>query len=227
MAKPTRIDIPAAARRVQVMSERYGMPSDSWPVGEPPVPDLDSEIAEGAEVALAARWQACIPRRFQLAKWSALQASQLHDPDLESLRAWAEPPCERNLVIQGTVGTGKSYAAAAAVRPLHKEGHKIRFLPVEEMLDELRPGGPERALAALASVDVLVVDDVGAERPTDWTAERFYAVVNRRWLEQLPTVFTTNLIPKELGEHVGQRAYSRMTGGAVRVTMIGPDRRKS
>lgn len=199
----------------------------------PDRPEHDAEgidVAEAAEIGLREwrqqRWSTVIPSRFIWAKLDNLDADQLAEPNLERLRAWATSPRGRNLVLVGTVGTGKTHSAIAACRPSHDAGVDIMFLPIEEMLDKLRPGGPPNALADLSEVDLLIIDEVAAERPTDWTAERFHAVVNRRWLEERPTVFTSNLSPKDLEQHVGPRTYSRMTGGAVRIPMIGRDRRR-
>lgn len=101
------------------------------------------------------------------------------------------------------------------------------FVPVVEMLDDLRPGGPEGYLSDLMGVDRLILDDLGLERPTDWTIERLYALVNRRWLEERPTIATTNLSPQALEEAVGARMFSRLAGAAVSIGIAGPDRRAS
>ena len=62
---------------------------------------------------------------------------------------------------------------------------------------------------------------------TEWTAERLYALINRRWLEVRPTVCTTNLDPDQLREAVGERVFSRLVGnGAVVLRLTGHDRRR-
>lgn len=124
--------------------------------------------------------------------------------------------------------THNSHAAVGAARLRFDRGAEVRFLPVVELLDLLRPGGPEGALYDLADLELLVLDDLGSERPTDWTAERLYALVNRRWLEERPTICTSNLGPADLERAVGARVYSRLVGnGSVGVTLSGPDRRRN
>jgi len=169
------------------------------------------------------RWRAIIPRRFHRADLSGF------DPEVyEALTSWARRPAGRNLVLIGPVGTGKTHAAVGACRVAHWSGLNVRFLPVVELLDLLRPGGPEGALYDLADVDRLILDDVGSERPTDWTAERLYALLNRRWLEETPTIVTTNLGPAELEEAVGPRLFSRLVGNdAVVLALYGADRRRT
>lgn len=196
---------------------------DEGPVPEPPDEAELARVREAGRVQLAeSRWHAVCPQRFHRA--------QLEDFDGdtgEALWEWSRQPQGRNLVLLGPVGTGKTHAALAAVRDAHGRGMDLRFMPMVELLDMLRPGGPEGALYDLADVDRLVVDDVGSEKPTDWTAERFYALVNRRWLEELPTVFTSNLPAAELEQHVGPRTFSRLVGSdAVVIGLKGHDRRR-
>jgi DNA replication protein DnaC len=173
-----------------------------------------------------ATWQRAIPNRFQ---WADLADFTDQPPEVAAdLAEWAAKPDRRNLLLLGPVGVGKTHAAVAATRRQHFDhGVDVRFLPVVELLDMLRPGGPEGALYDLADTDLLVLDDLGSERPTEWTAERLYALINRRWLEARPTVCTTNLEPDPLREAVGERVFSRLVGnGAVVLRLTGHDRRR-
>lgn len=189
---------------------------------EPDDYDLEAHRAASLQEVRGRVWQQCIPARFQ---WATVDdfAGQVRT-DLE---AWGAEPAGRNVLLLGPVGVGKSHAAVAAARLRFDRGTEVRFLPVVELLDMLRPGGPENALYDLADLELLVLDDLGSERPTEWTAERLYALVNRRWLEQRPTICTTNLAPAELEAAVGPRVYSRLVGnGSVGIALSGPDRRR-
>jgi DNA replication protein DnaC len=77
------------------------------------------------------------------------------------------------------------------------------------------------------SVELLLIDDLGTERANEWTGERLYAVVNRRWLADLPTIATSNLEPEQLEEALGERTYSRLVGGALVLRIAGQDRRRT
>lgn len=167
-------------------------------------------------------WLAAIPSKFVWAETADFE------PSVASvLTEWAIDPRGRNLVLFGAVGSGKSHGAVAACRLSFFRGLDVMFLPVVEMLDELRPGGPDGYLKDLMAVDRLILDDLGLERHTDWTAERLYALVNRRWMEERPTVATTNLSPEALEEAIGPRMFSRLMGGAVTLGIVGPDRREA
>lgn len=188
--------------------------------------DYDDLVGHRGE-QLAATWGRAIPSRFV---WANLDDFDDQPASIvEALHDWARMPASRNLVLFGPVGVGKSHAAVAAARPSHFDhGQEVRFLPVVELLDLLRPGGPENALYDLADVDLLVLDDLGSERPTEWTAERLYALINRRWLEERPTVATTNLEPDPLRDAVGERVFSRLVGnGSVPLKLTGKDRRRT
>lgn len=191
--------------------------------------DLDDELSRvravgGADLYLA-RWAGRIPSRFA---WADLDAvATIHPTVIDRLTEWALDPAGRNLVLFGPVGTGKSYTAVAAVRPACASGLEVQFLPVDELLDLLRPGGPDGALYDLARIDRLIIDDIGAERATDWTADRLSALINRRWLEERPTVATTNLDADALRVALGERTFSRLVGNdAVLLRLSGDDQRR-
>lgn len=191
--------------------------------------DLFPEEAEELHVTTVEdlarqRWSTMIPQRFVRASL----ADFLDDPKVTALASdWAHHAGGRNLVIFGAVGVGKTHLAIAACRPAAERGLHVEFVPAVEMFDRLRPGRDDDALDDLLDADRLVIDDLGAERPTDWTAERLYLVVNRRWLDERPTIVTTNLESKDLAAEVGSRMFSRIVGSdAVGIRLNGPDRRR-
>ena len=170
------------------------------------------------------RWDQ-VPREFRHAMLDDLEPGEV----LDELTAWSTldttPP---NLLLLGPVGVGKSHAAVAACRPHVDDGATIEFAPVLELLDRLdwrRPDSHDH-LAACCSVDLLVLDDVGTERPNEWNAERLHVIVNRRRLDGLPTVATSNIEPGDLEVAVGPRTFSRLVGGATVLRMSGRDRRR-
>lgn len=175
-----------------------------------------------------ARWATMCPQRFYNAALDWIEA-QHGAAQAAELREWGALAPRPNLVLLGPVGTGKTGAAIAACRDdWFERGVDLLFLPLIELLDELRPGGDDQAFDRLVFAERLIVDDLGTERPTDWTRERVEAVINRRWLEERPTIVTSNLTPDALRDTVGDRVFSRLVGGdAYVVTLGGPDRRRS
>lgn len=234
------------AERAATLADRYAhraQPAALEPDDYDRDPDLTAVAGRGIAAMRDLRWTLLVPQRFhhaQVSDFENADVPELYQPTVAGdVRGWAAAPRGRNLVLLGPVGTGKTHAAVAAARLRHDAGDEVRFLPVVEMLDMLRPGGPERALYDLADVNVLVLDDLGSERPTDWTAERLFALLNRRWMEERPTIATSNLpatravAPEGYGdvtldEALGPRIFSRLVGSSAVIAMLGgPDRRRA
>lgn len=226
---PQRPNLVDAVARLAAMPRHVDAPPpEPWEV-----PELRTESA----ARLTGRWHQAIPSRFvdahlsDFTDWPPRLAAELI--------GWATNPQGRNLVLWGGVGCGKSHAAVGACRPAFFDRcQDVVFAPVVELLDDLRPDGRPEAMDEAMHADLLVLDDLGGERPTDWTAERLYAVVNRRWLEQRPVVATTNLPLTDkvtpdgysgptLEDALGSRTFSRLVGsGALVRRLAGPDRRR-
>lgn len=135
-----------------------------------------------------------------------------------------------SLLLLGPTGVGKTYQAYGALRRLSIIG--IGCAPAAASITDVfakmrpRPGvDSEAVFASYASAKLLFVDDLGAAKSTEWTEEVTYRLVNYRYEHQLPTVFTSNAAPKELGERVGERVASRLMEMTQRVVIKGADRR--
>lgn len=179
-----------------------------------------AEFEQHRRHLLAQAWRRLMPARFADAT-----VDDLSGDVATTVAAWRTDPT-RNLLLLGAVGTGKTHAAAAAARAAHDAGWGVLFLPVAELLDRLRPGGDPDLLDRCAACSLLVLDDLAVERPSDWTAERLYVLINRRWLDRRPTIATANLDRDALEAAVGPRIYSRLVHDALAVSLGGRDRRR-
>ena len=177
----------------------------------------------GTDAANLRRWHQAIPQRFHRATLDFYPESIRAD-----LNGWATNPQGRNLVLFGPVGVGKTGAAVAACRFACSHRLSVKFASTVDLLAWLRPGGPDGVLDDMVDVDRLIVDDLGAEKRSEWTDEQMYRLLNSRWLEERPTVVTSNLTPEALEVHVGPRLFSRIVGSdAVCLRLTGPDRRRN
>lgn len=137
----------------------------------------------------------------------------------EWLELWDGEPDFEWLFLHGPYGTGKSGLAAAVAYELLQAGrfHKAYFVEVPALLDRIRytfkkgsDESEEDVMGELRSEDLLVLDDLGAERQTDWATERLFTVLNHRYEEKYATIITSNLTPSELGAHLGERTMWRI-----------------
>ncbi|MDI6881168.1 MAG: ATP-binding protein [Desulfitobacteriaceae bacterium] len=121
------------------------------------------------------------------------------------------------LLFTGSVGSGKTFLAAAIANALTEKERQVLFLIVPDLLDELRGTYDRRGeateldlLDTARSIPILILDDLGAHNYTEWARNRLYTIINYRLNEQLPTVITTNLSLQEMEEYLGERTTSRL-----------------
>jgi len=152
-----------------------------------------------------------------------------------AVTAWAVRGAgAQGLYLAGPVGTGKTHAAWAAVAAwcaqtgtLPGGTPGVIFARMTDLLDDLRPGDDSRQrVRQCQRAALLVVDDLGAEKASEWTQERFYTIVDHRYAACLPLIVTGNLPPSRLAGQVGERAASRLAEMCEVVAMTGPDRRR-
>ena len=148
--------------------------------------------------------------------------------------SWKEVRAKNlGLLLWGDVGTGKSFVAACIANALLEQGVPVLMTNFSKILNQM--GGmysDERYqyIASFSSFPLLIIDDLGIERNTDYALEQVYAVVDERYKAGLPVIITTNLSIGELKDplDVGHaRIYSRILEMCTPVHVDGIDRRKS
>jgi DNA replication protein DnaC len=111
------------------------------------------------------------------------------------------------LLLVGEPGTGKTHLAVAAMRTLLDKGHECLFFDYQNLLDRIRSGydaasgaADREAYRAVLDVEVLLLDDLGAHRVTDWVEDTVTAIITHRCNQKKPLIATTNLTDDDRGK---------------------------
>lgn len=132
----------------------------------------------------------------------------------------------RGLLLFGSVGTGKTFAAACIANALLEQGIPVVMTSLVKLVD----GGADELCSRMSAIDLLILDDLGAERSTDYALEKVYNVVDSRYRSGLPVIYTTNLTLEELKHPADMRyarIYDRVLERCFPVEFRGCSRRKS
>jgi DNA replication protein DnaC len=139
----------------------------------------------------------------------------------------------RGLWLFGDTGTGKTTLAMLISKAALEAGRSVAIYSLPKLLARIRrtydsePGRDSYLsfFERLTSVDLLHIDDLGAEKRSDWVLEQLYALVNERYETQRSVLITTNLKHPELEEQIGPRTVSRLSQICDEVEIHGEDRR--
>lgn len=136
------------------------------------------------------------------------------------------------LILSGEVGTGKTYAAACIANALLDKGVPVIMTSFVKILESvMRDYKTESELLdTFDGADLLILDDLGAERNTDFALEKIYNVIDRRYRTQKPMIVTTNLPIKTLKNESDtryKRIYDRLIETCVPLKFEGGSIRKA
>jgi DNA replication protein DnaC len=188
----------------------------------------------------------------QAAKWNhSLKQARLV---VEAFAREFGPATEHGILLMGPCGVGKTHLAAAALRAIVLRGFGGLFYDYRELLKQIQasydPVSQTSELAVLEPVltaELLLLDDLGASKPSEWARETLGHILNTRYNERRPTIVTTNYLDREmrdgkpavlpsgesaaraeesLADRVGQRIRSRLYEMCRTVEIVAPDYRR-
>jgi len=207
--------------------------------------DEDSRVAtpcrcrpQRVERRRARSLSAVIPKKYRGASFDRPPVSDMPEALTRGIRRFArnvgdELGAGRGLWLEGSVGTGKTTLAMLVSRAALDAGHSVAIYSLPRLLAEIRAtfeadheGSYVDFLDRLVAVDLLHVDDVGAEKTSPWVLEQLYAIVNGRYESERSVVITTNLGRDALAEQVGERTVSRLEEMCTLVPLYGEDARR-
>ncbi|MGE6370611.1 ATP-binding protein [Planococcus kocurii] len=123
----------------------------------------------------------------------------------------------QSLILYGVPGNGKTHLAASVHNHLQKQGKISIFVRMPDLLGKIRATfdkgkqeSEEQILKALSICDLLIIDDLGAEKLTDWVEDILYRIIDGRYRMKKPVMATSNLDPELLDGKLGRRIYDRL-----------------
>jgi len=152
--------------------------------------------------------------------------------NIEPVIEWAKKP-SGFLFIHGTTGTGKTHLVCS----IKKRYNELRFdselffssdvfLEIRNSFNSKEGYSEEEIIRKCTRSTVAFFDDFGTQKNSEYSIETWYNIINARYMNNLPTVFTSNLKLKEVSEIISDRIASRIASGLI-FELKGTDRRLS
>ena len=180
---------------------------------------------------------AVIPRKYRNVSFDQPPVTEIAEPIVRAVRRYVTQIHARldagdGLWLQGEVGTGKTTLAMLVSRAALDAGRSVAIYSVPRLLSDIRAtfgadneGSYVDFIERLARVDLLHLDDLGAERSNPWVLEQLYAIVNARYEDERSILITTNLDLEELTEQITERTVSRLKEMCEVLPLHGADAR--
>lgn len=200
-------------------------------------PESDANMArlsltEAAKV-IPFHYRGAVPTDPALRNWADAVVAEARKDQVQRGTLIASAFRGPSLLLIGPTGVGKTYEAYGAIRDLAVTGIGCRWTVVTaaDMYGSLRPRhgvDSEAEFDRYRNARLLLIDDLGADRkPTEFTEEVNFRLVNHRYEHHKPTLFTSNVLPKDLSARLGDRVTSRLAEMCQRVVLKGSDKRRN
>lgn len=145
-----------------------------------------------------------------------------------------------SLFITGNIGTGKTHLAASIANELIKNGQPVIFGTLINLLTEVKDSYSidgeyeSKIINKYSKIGLLIIDDLGKERPSEWTLEKLFTIINNRYENNLPVIITTNYNREKLRERlacnknyeIADSIISRLYEMCKGINITGKDKRK-
>jgi DNA replication protein DnaC len=177
-----------------------------------------ARMARKRAAAVAGR----LPRRFSGVSFDREPVASMNESLIREVRAYVRAIGERldegrGIWFAGKVGSGKTTLAMLISKAAMEADRTVAIYSLPRLLGLLRDTYDDDAVYSLnelidrlCSVDLLHIDDVGAEQSKPWVLEQLYTIVNTRYEDGKAMLLTTNLDHEQLQEQIGPRTVSRL-----------------
>jgi DNA replication protein DnaC len=182
-----------------------------------------------------------LPKRYRGVSFDRPPVTEIDPRAVSVVRQWIDG-LDQNLEggvglwLMGDTGTGKTTLAMLVSKEALKRDRTVAIYSMPSLLTRIRAtygaeAGEEsydEFFERLCEVDLLHIDDLGAEKQTEWVLEQLYALVNERYEREKSIVVTTNLSQDQLEQQIGPRTVSRLVQmcGENQIPLFGEDARQ-
>jgi DNA replication protein DnaC len=176
-----------------------------------------SRIARKRAASLEGR----IPKRYRGASFDRPPVPGMPEPVVSAVRGYVRNLKDRfeegrGMWLVGDVGTGKTTLAMIVSGAALEAGYSVAIYSLPRLLNLIRDEvGTENSLLdlldRLSAVDLLHIDDLGAQHTTPWRLEQLYSIVDARYQAGRPIIATTNLLPPDLAKQMGRQIHTTVT----------------
>lgn len=187
--------------------------------------------------------KANVPKRYascHINNFKPETASQRHALKMAETFAREFPAVDRGLLFMGSVGVGKTHLAVSIIKLIAERGFSCRFYEFGTLLKEIQnsynprtDSSEDSILGNVFDCDVLLLDELGAAKPTHWVMDTLYHIINTRYNDKKATIFTTNFLDERtdprieiLEDRIGVPVRSRLYEMCATVPMTGNDHRR-
>ena len=188
--------------------------------------------------------KARIPKRYidcHFHNYKILNPTQDRAFRYASRLAMDYPAIERGALFTGTVGVGKTHLAVSILKGLTERGFSCLFYEFGALLKEIQESynpvsqiSELKVLAPIFNTEILVLDEIGASKPTEWVRDTMAHIINTRYNDKKLTIFTTNYLDERrnerdetLEDRIGVRLRSRLYEMCKTIVIGGDDFRKN
>ena len=190
------------------------------------------EAAKDMEKIQRLRNASLLDEKLRGATFGAFKVTKYNERNLKLCRRYAMKfdqmvEKDQGLIFWGSVGTGKSFAAACIANYLLDRKVPVVMTSFVKLLEVFQSGRDEETsiLNRLGYAKLVIFDDLGAERGTDYALEKVYNIVDSRYRKSLPMILTTNLTIEDMKSEVDmryRRIYDRVFETCYPMQFTGP-----